>query len=207
MPPRGFTLIEMLVAIAILAVVSLLSWKGLDSITRARDAVSAEIGTQRGMQALFGQLEADLRDAVREPAATSTLSGVLFGAGELIVLRQAPAPETGALRYALVRYRIRDQQVVRASRTVHTPQELDALLQASEGWNGAAEQVLVEAATSMSWRIWSPQGWRTPGGDEGTRLATALPIADNKAVPIAAVELQLERTDGERFTRAVLVRE
>lgn len=206
-PTRGFTLIEMMVAIAILAVVSILSWKGLDSITRARDAVSAEIGTQRGMQALFGQLEADLRDAVREPAITSTLSGVVFGAGELIVLRQAPSPETGALRYAVVRYRVREQQVVRASRTVRTPQELDAILHDPDGWSGASEQVLVDAATSMSWRIWSPQGWRTPGGDEATRLATALPLADNKAVPIAAVELQLERTDGERFTRAVLVRE
>jgi general secretion pathway protein J len=40
---RGFTLIEMLVAIALLAVIALLSWRGLDSTIRGRDATSQEI--------------------------------------------------------------------------------------------------------------------------------------------------------------------
>jgi hypothetical protein len=169
--------------------------------------VSGEISTQRGLQALFGQVEADLRDAVREPVANASLPGVLVGAGELIVLRQAPSPETGALKYALVRYRVRDQHVVRASRTVRSPQELDQVLRSPEDWDTAPEQRLVDDTASMAWRVWSPQGWRAPGGDETTRLATALPIADNKAVPIAALELQVQRVNGEHFTRALLVRE
>ncbi|MEN3295328.1 MAG: ral secretion pathway protein, partial [Burkholderiales bacterium] len=38
---RGFTLVELLIAISVLAMVAVLGWRGLDSIVRARVALNA----------------------------------------------------------------------------------------------------------------------------------------------------------------------
>lgn len=204
--PRGFTLIELLVAITILAIVALLSWKGLQSVVSARNAVSEEISLQRGLQAMFGQLDADLRDAVRDPAAVSTLPGVTFGSGQMFVLRQAPEPETGMLRYALVRYRLIDSTLIRESRVVDTPQQIQAVLQAGD-WPDRIQQALLPNVQSLDWRIWSTQGWKQPDGTEATVLATAQPMSSaDRPVP-AAVQLTVQLADGQQFIRSVMVRE
>ena len=46
----GFTLIELLVAISVLGFVAVLGWRGLDSITRARESLNHELEQTRGMQ-------------------------------------------------------------------------------------------------------------------------------------------------------------
>src|SRR5579864_8219281 len=56
---RGFTLVEMIVAISILALVAVLGWRGLDGIVRARVALTAELEQTRGMQLTFAQLQSD----------------------------------------------------------------------------------------------------------------------------------------------------
>ncbi|MFL6716736.1 MAG: type II secretion system protein J, partial [Burkholderiaceae bacterium] len=44
---RGLTLIELLIAITVLAVVAVLGWRGLDSIVRSRIALTAEMERTR----------------------------------------------------------------------------------------------------------------------------------------------------------------
>ena len=61
--PAGFTLVELLVAIAILAMVAVLGWRGLDGIVRARVALTADMETTRGMQLAFAQMENDCEHA------------------------------------------------------------------------------------------------------------------------------------------------
>lgn len=56
---RGFTLIELLVAISILAIVAVLGWRGLDSIVRSRDVLTADLENTRGLQLTFAQLQND----------------------------------------------------------------------------------------------------------------------------------------------------
>ena len=51
---RGFTLVELLVAISILAIVAVLGWRGLDGIVRARVALTAQMEQTRGMQLVYG---------------------------------------------------------------------------------------------------------------------------------------------------------
>lgn len=203
---RGFTLIELLVAITILAVVALLSWRGLESIVQTRDAMSGEIAMQRGLQALFGQLDADLRDAARDPAQTSTLPGILFGNGQMVLLRQAPEPETGMLRYAMVRYRLADTTMVRESRTVDTPQQIAALMREPE-WPDLVTQALAKSVTRIGWRIWTSQGWKPADAPDAAVLATAQPLGSTDRPASSAVQLSIELADGEQFTRSVLVRE
>ncbi len=55
----GFTLIELLVAISILAIVAVLGWRGLDSIVRSREVLTAELEQTRGLQLTFAQLQSD----------------------------------------------------------------------------------------------------------------------------------------------------
>ena len=55
----GFTLIELLIAIGILAMVAILGWRGLDSIVRSREVLTAELETTRGLQLTFAQMQSD----------------------------------------------------------------------------------------------------------------------------------------------------
>ncbi|HZX26634.1 MAG TPA: prepilin-type N-terminal cleavage/methylation domain-containing protein [Telluria sp.] len=59
MKARGFTLVELLVAISILAIVAVLGWRGLDGIVRARATLTQQMETTRGMQLAFAQMESD----------------------------------------------------------------------------------------------------------------------------------------------------
>ena len=54
---RGFTLVELLVAISILAIVAVLGWRGLDGIMRARGTLTDQMEVTRGMQLAFAQLQ------------------------------------------------------------------------------------------------------------------------------------------------------
>ncbi len=205
---RGFTLIEMLVAITILAIIALISWRGLDAVARAREVVSGEINAQRGLQSAFAQLDADLRYAARDPSASTNLPGVLIGANDLVLLRQTPSVETGALRYQLVRYLVRDRALVRVTRTVVTPAEIQEIIAATE-WPDAVEQVLTRDVGAFALRIWTSQGWAQPTAENVITLMTAQSLpAEIQSVSLtgAGVEVRITATDGQTFVRALLVR-
>lgn len=61
---RGFTLIEILIALAILALVSVLGYRGLASLTDSEARLSAEAQRWKRLDGLFARLEADMREAV-----------------------------------------------------------------------------------------------------------------------------------------------
>lgn len=68
MRARGFTLLELLVAVAVFAVAAAMAWGGLDAVARARRALADE-GTQLArLQRGIGRFERDLRQAVPQPA-------------------------------------------------------------------------------------------------------------------------------------------
>lgn len=206
---HGFTLIEMMVAITVLSIIAVLSWRGLDGVLRTREEVSKRITAQRALQAVYAQIDADLRDAVRDPAAESLLMGVVAGPGELMVLRQAPLPETGALRYQLVRYRVQFGALVRSARTVTSPAQIAVML-AEPQWPEEANQLLAEGIVDFGLRVWSAQGWIDAPGDSAAGLdrALALPKLMQPTVPAAqGLQISLETEGGERFVRASMVRD
>ena len=61
---RGFTLIEVLIALTIFAIMSALAYRGLTSILDARDRVAQENRKWREISIFFARLEADLVNAV-----------------------------------------------------------------------------------------------------------------------------------------------
>lgn len=60
---RGFTLIEVLVAIALLALVSLMAWRGLSQVSDAREWIDAEAQDNDMIVRVLGQLERDVNQA------------------------------------------------------------------------------------------------------------------------------------------------
>jgi general secretion pathway protein J len=66
-PNRGFTLVEALVAIAILALVALLAWRATAAMTDAEERLSVESTRWQRLDALLARFEADLREAIPRP--------------------------------------------------------------------------------------------------------------------------------------------
>jgi general secretion pathway protein J len=64
---RGFTLLELLVAVAIFAVVASLAWGGLDAIVRSRRVLDGEATQLAKLQRAFGRFDRDLTAALPRP--------------------------------------------------------------------------------------------------------------------------------------------
>lgn len=111
---HGFTLIELLVAISILAIVAVLGWRGLDSIVRSREVLTAELEQTRGLQLTFAQLQSDCSQNVNPLSYPNIPEGRTswIEPQRLILIRndytddQAPAMQ-------VVVYRIKDSRLTR----------------------------------------------------------------------------------------------
>ncbi len=69
----GFTLIEVLVALLIMAVIATIGWRGIDSMARTREMAQESAEKTLRLSAIVGQLEADLM-AVQDNASVPALA-------------------------------------------------------------------------------------------------------------------------------------
>jgi general secretion pathway protein J len=85
--PRGFTLVEVLVALAVLAVFATFAWQATASLVDGEARLSAEARRWQRLDAVFARLDADVRAAVprpirvaqrREPAFVGTPDAFVF---------------------------------------------------------------------------------------------------------------------------------
>lgn len=81
---RGFTLIEVLVALVILSVMAAMAWKGLDGITRAREIADGALKRTLRMQSVMQQWSADLNAVVD----TGVVQALQFDGAALRLTRQ-----------------------------------------------------------------------------------------------------------------------
>jgi len=70
---RGFTLVEVLVALAIMAVMAGMAWRGIDGIVRARDASQGHLEQSLRLDTVIAQWEQDVA-AIQESAAVPGIS-------------------------------------------------------------------------------------------------------------------------------------
>lgn len=83
-PTAGFTLIEILIAVALLAVIGVLGYRGLDQIRLASTVVLSEAETWQRLNGIFARLGHDLNQALSSALAPTPYPTSTFWAqGEL----------------------------------------------------------------------------------------------------------------------------
>lgn len=203
--PRGFTLLELLVAITVLSIVSIIAWRGLDSLVRTRERLEPERDEIRALLTTFGQLERDLNH-IATPAlfalSTSPVSVRNSTQGPVIqITRIAPSTNTSATAIQMVFWRVQDGVLLRQA----TTPSREFYSKAAEDAEQMTNARLLPRIKSMRVRLWRETGWIDP------LLGEPPPIAGDVRTPGFTVsvpqglELILEREDGKTFRRVMLV--
>lgn len=172
-PAPGFTLVEVLVALVIMAVVAAMGWQGVAGMTRAREIASAASERTLRLSALVGQWEQDLAATFDSPL----VPGLSFDGSALRIARRA---EGGV---QIVVWSLREGVWRRwTSPLVTRVGELQQVWQASQQLQGQEAGQLRLADGVGAWQLffWRGQGWSNAQSSGDVALATS---AQTPAVP------------------------
>ncbi len=192
LPGHGFTLLELLVAISILAFIAVIAWRGLSSLTATRERLEPQNERVRAALTGFGQMELDLAHVPINAAiyALPTMPVrivVVEGQRSLQILRLTDSPDgsrASAIQFVL--YRIHDGALERQC----APAQRYYAAEASVQMESVA---LVPAIDDLQVRVWrSNVGWITPASDADTAGASGL-------------EIRLQRHDGTFLRRVFTI--
>ncbi|MBV8604755.1 MAG: prepilin-type N-terminal cleavage/methylation domain-containing protein [Pelomonas sp.] len=118
--PRGFTLVEVLVALFVMAIMAALAWRGLDGLVRSRAIAQLQVDRTARLQAVLQQFEQDLL-AVQDSGAADAIA---FDGANLRLTRRQP----GGLQ--AVAWTVRDGRLYRWAGPV--VQQVGALVAAAQ---------------------------------------------------------------------------
>lgn len=192
MRSRGFTLVEMLVAIAVMAVVALLGWRAIDGMQRGRDINRDHAAGLQRLQAATGQWTADL-DAVID---TGEIRPIEFDGQVLRLTRNDPLQsrlDSEGLR--VVAWARRDSAngsrwMRWQSGPLRSREALARAWQAGGDWGrgGQASEGVVDLLPLTDWQIYFHRGgsWTNPQSSIGNEPAASEPAAAETVVNDAA---------------------
>ncbi len=159
----GLTLVELLVAISILAIVAVLGWRGLDGIVRARIALTSDLEQTREMQLTFAQLQSDSLH-LATPSILSNRPAINTKPEQLNMVRTVFSDDQPS-QLQVVSYQIKNGVLTRReSATTRDLTELDALWQSTiSNADTSATVTLQSGVSAMNLRLWlnDGKGWRT----------------------------------------------
>lgn len=123
---RGFTMLEMIVAIAIFAIIAAISYSALNNFLDARAHINSTNERLRALQTMFVLLEQDLRYAVNrtvrneygdvEPSFIGTADQALAAGEQLRLTTVRPAPGSAGLHQVTrVAWRLNDGELHRVA--------------------------------------------------------------------------------------------
>ncbi|AOY92437.1 general secretion pathway protein GspJ [Cupriavidus sp. USMAA2-4] len=182
----GFTLLEMLVAITLLAVIAVIGWRGLDAMTRGRERLVDHDARLDALKVLYGQFQSDC-EHLASPAALQG-SPVEFAPGLLLMVRDRRS-ENNPTTWQVVAYRLDGNTVVRAAAPpADNRGAVQAALQALRRPDGGPARALVANADALTVRAWvEPGGWQTDSAAvRGALLAGSVSAVPASSVVVAA---------------------
>ncbi len=198
---RGFTLLELLVAISVLAIVSMISWRGLDSLLSIRERLEPDGDEVRAVLTTFGQLERDLAQVTTPAVFNLRISPVSVRASSqgpvLEILRIAPTTVVAPTSVQTVFWRVGDGALIRQ---VSPPRRT---FEAPETEQLSSARLLGDVA-SIRIRLWRDVAWVDPLVAGAAEPPTVAPPGAQVQVP-QGIEITIERTDGRSFKRVLLV--
>ena len=205
MKKSGFTLIELLVAISVLAIVAVLGWRGLDTIVRARIALTSQLEQTRGMQLAFAQMQYDFSHL----ASTALLQNrvpLVVSPGRVELVRTVKTDDQPT-RLQVVTYYLKDGILARKESVM--TRDLNALLnmqiEMSTDNDLTQAVVLVSGVTAIKVREWVTGGigWRIPGVDI-TRPTSSL-LVGTIATTGLEISLQLQKYPDGAMTKIFML--
>ena len=158
---NGLTLVELLVAISVLGFVAVLGWRGLDSIVRARIALTSDMEQTRGMQLAFAQLQSDCAH-LASPSSLPNRIPLAIEKARLTLVRTVFADNQPS-RLQVITYRVIDGMLTRReSAATRDLRELDTLWQTAVNDTDTGQAVTLQSdVANMTMRLWINGGWRT----------------------------------------------
>jgi general secretion pathway protein J len=181
---RGFTLVELLVALFALAILATLSWRGLDGMIRARAITEAHADEILTLQTGLAQWAADL-EAIEVFAPASALE---WNGRVLRLTRRGSLAAADGVR--VVGWTRREGQWLRwESRPVFTRGDLDTAWQQADLWAQNASEAMrrqeVAIAPLEDWQIFFFRGnaWTNPQSS----AASGQPATPPPGVAVAGV--------------------
>jgi general secretion pathway protein J len=193
---RGFTLVELLVALVVMALLSLMSWRGLDAMARAQTQTQARADDLQALQSGLAQWGADLDAMAAElgnPKGNNALPSPLDWNGQVFrITRFSSGSGDAGLR--VVAWTLGDDQGRKAwlrwqSPVLRSRAALqEAWLQASvwsQNPTASSRARQVSIVPLVDWQVFYYRGdaWSNPGSSseanavnpDGIRLVLTLP--------------------------------
>jgi general secretion pathway protein J len=184
---KGFTLVEVLVALSIMSIIAVMAWQGVDGMVRTRSVITTRLEKLLRINTVLAQWEQDL-NALQDPKLQGLPNGLeplTFNGASVTLTRRAP----GGLQ--LVVWSLRSGAWQRwASPAVTTQTALLEHFAASQQFLGNEQGQLTTLTDITEWQIYffRDNAWSNAQSSAGLAAGTASAnlVSGNVAAPVRA---------------------
>jgi len=189
---RGFTLVEVLVALFVMSLLAAMAWQGVDGMLRARDTSQRRLESTLRLNTVLAQWQQDLASVQESPS----VPGLRFDGASLQLTRRAP----GGLQ--VVVWSLHEGRLLRwVGPPVTASRELQDSWMRSQQLQGTEAAQLVVLEGVSAWQVYFYRGnaWSNPqsSGD----IAAPAPGASAPAAQAlpSGVRVVLDFAEGSGF--------